>query len=308
MRSKSEYLPNWIGSESWFAKVGGGSPSDAAGGVGPSARLYDTDPVRAPQTNPSVADAPVDVVVVGGVDPSGGAGLLRDVVTARARGARAVAVGTAWTEQGPGVHQVEARAPEAVRDALGRALGAGPGAVKVGMAVGPATAAAILEALGDFRGPVVLDPVLSSTRGGPLWAGAPAEILPLARRATLITPNAAEAAALTGGLVSTSVEAEAAGRRLVEDEGVNAVLVKGGHLPEIGDELDDLLVTRGATRRLRHRRVPGAGPRGTGCALATAIAIELGRGRELGSAVQVAVAWLVDAIASARDAGGERHL
>ena len=49
------------------------------------------------------------MVVAGGIDPSGGAGLLRDVATAAACGARAHAVGTAWTEQGDRVHRVEPR-------------------------------------------------------------------------------------------------------------------------------------------------------------------------------------------------------
>jgi hydroxymethylpyrimidine/phosphomethylpyrimidine kinase len=123
-----------------------------------------------------------------------------------------------------------------------------------------------------------------------------------------VTPNATEAAALVGGPVATLAEAEAAGRRLVETEGAAAALVKGGHLQESGDDLTDLLVLRDGTRRFSHRRTAGRSPRGTGCALATAIAVELARGRELGAAIEAAIAWLTRAIASARDVGGERQL
>ena len=66
------------------------------------------------------------------------------------------------------------------------------------MAVGPPTAAALIEALADYAGPVVIDPVLATSRGGALWEGAPEQLMPLLRRATLVTPNATEAAALTG--------------------------------------------------------------------------------------------------------------
>ena len=63
------------------------------------------------------------------------------MATAAARGARAHALGTAWTEQGDAIHRVEPRAPAAVRDALASAIAAlQPAAVKIGMAVGPATA------------------------------------------------------------------------------------------------------------------------------------------------------------------------
>jgi hydroxymethylpyrimidine kinase/phosphomethylpyrimidine kinase len=290
--------------------------------------------------NPPVEVArPVSIVVVGGVDPGGGAGLLRDVATATVLGAHAHSVGTAWTEQGEGFHRVEPRAPEAVGAALARALATPtrrPAAVKIGMAVGPGTAAALIEALVDFAGPVVVDPVLATSRGGPLWAGAPRELLPLLRRATLVTPNAVEAAALSGLPVTTVAEAEAAGRHLVEVEGLLAVLVKGGHLADSGASVTDLvlrkgrwkgpldpprarptgqspssltrLVTAAAATHYPHPRLAGPSPRGTGCALATALAVELGRGRPLGQAIETAIGWLATAIAAAEEVDGERHL
>lgn len=249
------------------------------------------------------------IVVVGGVDPGGGAGLLRDVLTLVGLGARAHAVGTAWTEQGAGVHRVEPRAPESVRASLAHALATfQPAAVKVGMAVGPATAAALLEALGDYAGPVVVDPVLATSRGGALWAAAPRELLPLLRRATLVTPNAPEAAALSGRTVATATDAEAAGRQLVETDGLLAVVIKGGHLAAADGQVVDLLVTRAGVARLHHPHIAGASPRGTGCALATAIAAELAAGRALPEAVAGAGAWLAAQIAAASTVDGERRL
>jgi len=257
---------------------------------------------------PTGGTAPVGIVVVGGVDPGGGAGLLRDVATATARGAVAHAVGTAWTEQGDRVHRVEPRDPDAVRQALIQALAAGPAAVKIGMAVGPATAAGILDALAGYTGPVVLDPVLASSRRGRLWGTEPRALLPLARRATLVTPNTGEAEAFGQGPVSTAAEAEAAALRLVATEGLAAVLIKGGHLAPGAGEVTDVLATPGEVQRFVHARAPGRSPRGTGCALATAIAIELGRGRSLAVAVAEATAWLGGAIARAQDVRGERRL
>src|SRR4051795_5848181 len=102
---------------------------------------YDSDLVRLPQI-----ESPL-VVMVGGVDPGGGAGLLRDLATAAALGARAHGVETASTDQGPGLHRVAPRAPGAIHAALVEVLATlRPAAVKIGMAVGPDTAAAIIEA------------------------------------------------------------------------------------------------------------------------------------------------------------------
>ena len=68
--------------------------------------------------SPPAGDPPVTVVVAGGFDPGGGAGILRDVATATALGARVHAVGTAWTDQGEGVHRIEPRDPTALAQRL----------------------------------------------------------------------------------------------------------------------------------------------------------------------------------------------
>jgi hydroxymethylpyrimidine/phosphomethylpyrimidine kinase len=246
------------------------------------------------------------VLAIGGLDPSGGAGLVRDHLTAMALGARALLVGTAWTDQSPhGVASVEPRAPEAVRDAVARALAGGTDAVKVGMVATPEVARAIAAALTLYPGPVVFDPVLAASSGGSLFAGPPAALWTLVARASLVTPNLAEAAALAGlRRVASLAEARAAAHALRE-RGARAVLVKGGHLegPAV-----DLLVTEQGEETLVSDRLPGSSPRGTGCALATAIAVELARGRPLPEAVARAKAWLHAQIANARPVGDEQHL
>jgi hydroxymethylpyrimidine kinase/phosphomethylpyrimidine kinase len=270
--------------------------------VGPRP-IYDSDPVQASQ----IGQIGFDVLVVGGLDPGGGAGLVRDVLTATTLGARPIVVGTAWTEQGDGVHRVEARGAEALLDSLRHALAARPAAVKIGMVADAAQAGVIVEGLRNFTGPVVVDPVLASSRGGVLFRGAPADLLPLLRRATIVTPNTAEAAALSGREVNDLEAAETAARALVAT-GLRAVLVKGGHLGRASEPVTDTLVVGADAHRLTHARVGGGDVRGTGCALATALAVHLARGAPLLDAARAATAWLTTALANARDVGGERHL
>ena len=174
----------------------------------------------------------------------------------------------------------------------------------------PAGAAAIVTALGRYAGPVVVDPVLASSRGGVLFAGAPAELLPLLRRATLVTPNAGEAEVLTGVPVRDLAGAAAAARAL-NARGVAAVLVKGGHLEATSASVTDTLFVGNAgsvLHTLAHARVGGGDVRGTGCALATALAVHLGRGATLVEALEAATTWLARALEAAVDVGGERHL
>ena len=245
--------------------------------------------------------------MIGGVDPRGGAGLVRDVLTAANLGAHPVVVGTAWTEQGPEVHRVESRPPEILEDAVRQAIAGGPSAVKVGMVPDPRTAAAIVSGLGGYAGPVVVDPVLASSRGRALFRGQPADLLDLCRRATLVTPNAAEAEVLSGRRVGGLEEAALAARAL-RGLGCAAVLVKGGHLGGPAEPATDTLAAGERLERFTRARVPGGDVRGTGCALATAVAVELGRRRPLVEAIRAATEWLALAIAGAVEVGGERQL
>jgi hydroxymethylpyrimidine/phosphomethylpyrimidine kinase len=253
------------------------------------------------------------VIAVGGFDPGGGAGVVRDFLTARTWGVAARLVPTAWTEQSSaGVASVEPRAPEALRRALGAALeggepasGAARRVVKIGMIPDPRTVAAVVGALASFGGPLVWDPVLAASSGGALFAGDPAALEALIPLATVMTPNAVEAAALTGLAVTSEAAAVAAGEALVA-RGARAVLVKGGHLG--GAAAVDILITASATCRFSAERLPGPSVRGTGCALATAIAIGFGQGLDLPGAIARAKTWLHDAIGNAIAVGNERHL
>ncbi len=256
------------------------------------------------------------VIAIGGLDSSGGAGLVRDHLTGRALGAAVWGVGTAWTLQLRGrATVIEPRAPDRLQQDTSAALAAAagrPAAVKIGMVADRAQAGALVGTLASFGGAVVFDPVLGSSAGAPLYRGDPAHLLPLIARATLVTPNVAEAAALTGAPVTTADEARAAAQQLVR-RGARAVLVKGGHLD--GDA-NDLLIWRpdpGHEPELFEwlfpaPRIPGPSPRGTGCALATAIAVGLASGQPLAQAVLAAKTWLHERIAGAQEVDGERLL
>lgn len=245
---------------------------------------------------------------MGGLDPGTGAGLARDLLTANSLGARALVIGTAWTEQdSTAVRTVEPRQPEHVQASLFAALtkiGVRGCAVKIGMVATAPIARAILAALATFAGPVVYDPVLRASSGGLLYDGDHEAILALAKRATLVTPNLGEAAWLLDRPVRTESDARAAACDL-RAFGMAAVLVKGGHLE---GEATDVLLSPAGERLLSSPRVAGASPRGTGCALATAIAVKLAGGETLEQAVASAKAWLTDRIKNARAVGDERHL
>lgn len=246
-----------------------------------------------------MADARPGVLVVAGLDPSGGAGLLADVRMCERLGCRPVGVATALTEQDTvGLRAVNPVAPTVVAAQLATLVAdVEVAAVKLGMLGSPALAATVAAALADVAAPVVWDPVGRATRGAAVFSDdeLAAVATTLGPRLALITPNADEAAALTGRAVASVDDAVAAGRAIVSRYRVGAALVKGGHWGQA--EAIDVLVADEVTV-LRGPRTPLAVPvHGTGCALATAIACNLARGTSLQAACSAAKATVATLIA-----------
>ncbi len=235
---------------------------------------------------------------VAGSDPSGGAGVQADLKTFAAFGCYGMAAITALTAQNTrGVTRVEAVAPELVAAQIDAVFAdVRVDAVKIGMLALPATARAVADCLrrGEAR-VVVVDPVLAATRGAALsedglGAAICATLLPLA---ALVTPNLAEAAALTQTPVARDAEEMVAQARALVGKGARAALVKGGHLD--GAPVDALFDDRGETL-FRGARVETRNTHGTGCALASAIAAGLALGLELRETISRAKDWLEGAL------------
>ena len=85
------------------------------------------------------------------------------------------------------------------------------------------------------------------------------------------------------------------------DVGAFALLRKSVEVSQ--SSIVDVLQTEEGARRLERPRVDGPDPRGTGCALATAIACGLARGASVHGAVTTAIAWLDEARTRARPVG-----
>jgi hydroxymethylpyrimidine/phosphomethylpyrimidine kinase len=244
--------------------------------------------------------SPARVLIIAGSDPSGGAGIQGDIKTVTALGGYAAAAITALTVQNSlgvsAVHPMPADLVAAQARAVLEDIGAD--AVKIGMLGVAAIAHAVAGVLADFEGPVVVDPVLVSTSGAALLDEAGVEVLKaeLLPRAALLTPNAPEAARLTGLDVRSTDDLRRAGEALLR-AGARAVLMKGGHVP--GERVVDLLMTPAGETRFESPRDATRHTHGTGCALASAAATGLAQGLGLEEAVARAHAYVAEAIRQA---------
>ena len=214
-------------------------------------------------------------LAIGGLDPGGGAGIAADLRAFGAAGVFGCAAVTLVTVQSTaGLRSVRALpAPEVVAQAGEVLRHQRVRAVKVGALGSEANVRAVASLLRRHPGvPVIVDTPMLPTRGKARLLAARAmaalrdELLP---RATLVTVNADEAAALLGEAVRTVGEAHDAARALVK-AGAHAVLVKGGHLG--GASAIDVLAIGGEVVELRARRLGLPPVHGRGCTLASLIA------------------------------------
>ena len=231
------------------------------------------------------------VLVLAGLDPSGGAGLFADVEAIRATGARPLGVPTALTAQTlRRMHGFQPLSPQLAMQTARALLDEEPvRAIKVGMVGTQAMARAIAALLAEARLPAVVDPVLAASSGGALFQGG-AEV---AREAygelfasAIATPNALEAQVLLSLAEPPRTEQtlESAARDLVR-RGARAALVKGGHAQ--GPESIDVLCEGDRCVHLAARRLDKVA-RGTGCRLASTLAANLALGRGLEESARAA--------------------
>lgn len=244
---------------------------------------------------PAHVSAPPLALCLGGMDPSAGAGLLRDVQTLAELGCQPMAVSLAETLQNglgctriepPGldpVQRVENLAPHLV----------GRWGVKLSLsAVAPGIFRQLCATLGHLAPALrIWDPILAPSSGVGLHDGGDLRrmadsLLPLG--GWVVSPNRGEAAAFADlppdAIRGATPEVLA---RPWLDAGAAAVWLKGGHAE--GNDVQDLWITAGGLQALEiSPRLPGA-RRGTGCLLsATWLGLRLLGLDDLGAAREAA--------------------
>ncbi|HEY3662807.1 MAG TPA: bifunctional hydroxymethylpyrimidine kinase/phosphomethylpyrimidine kinase [Chthoniobacterales bacterium] len=238
-------------------------------------------------------------LTIAGSDCSSGAGLQADLKTFSALGVFGLTAVTCVVAEVPGkVSRIDGVDPQNVREQIELCLANFPvAAIKTGLLYSSEVVEIVAALLEKFdRIPVVLDPVMIATSGDALLQPAAidtyrARLFP---RATLVTPNMAEAAVLTGRPVSNLEEMRAAGEQLAREFGTR-FLLKGGHLKD--GAATDLLFDGAAIAEFSAPFVDGVSTHGTGCTYSAAIAAHLALGEELEDAITLAKDFVSHAIA-----------
>jgi len=241
------------------------------------------------------------ILIIAGSDSGGGAGIQADIKTVTMLGGHPMTAITAVTAQNTvGVSAVHPVPTEMILAQIEAVIGdIGVDAVKIGMIGGAFAAEQVAKRLERLKAeqpglPIVFDPVMVATSGASLADDATiAAFGRLMDVATIATPNLPELNRLT-----SEEDPVSAALHLVGAHGC-AVLIKGGH--EEGDALADALIETDNMTSWQGQRIDTTSTHGTGCTLASAIALFLAEGSSLADAVSRAREFVRVAL---RDAPG----
>lgn len=240
------------------------------------------------------------VLILSGLDPSGGAGIQADIQAVTALGCHPLPVLSCLTVQDTrNVYNAESINPDLIRQQLECLAGDVPiHAIKTGALGSAAIVDVLVQFVEDKSGiPLIVDPVIKAAGGGDLAD----EALVSAMRerlfsiADVITPNGVELVQLGG------IENERAAAETLIAQGCPAVLTTGGH----GDEpqITNRLHRPGspdAEWKLERR---GGEYHGSGCTLAASIAAGRAQGLNLEAAIEQAQSYVSKAIEHALTVG-----
>lgn len=232
-----------------------------------------------------MTDRPVALTIAGS-DSGGGAGIQADLKTMEALGTFGTSAITSVTAQNTqGVSAVEDLSATMVAEQIEAVVDDfDVSGAKTGMLSRAEIIRAVIDQYESCEFPLVVDPVMVAQSGDRLLAEAAESVLQseLVPAATVVTPNLPEAAMLADMEVTDPETMAAAGRAIIE-QGPDAVLVTGGHLP--GEELVDVLVSE-EVHRFEKEHVDTNTTHGGGCMISAAIAAELAKGAPITAAVE----------------------
>ncbi|MGO1462845.1 MAG: bifunctional hydroxymethylpyrimidine kinase/phosphomethylpyrimidine kinase [Oleiphilaceae bacterium] len=241
------------------------------------------------------------MLILSGLDPSGGAGIQADIQAITSLGCHPLPVLSCLTVQDTrNVYGAETVSPELIRQQLSCVADDAPiHAIKTG-ALG---SAAVVDILVDFLEkhpniPVITDPVIKAAGGGDLaddelLAAMKNRLFPLAE---MITPNGIEL-----GLLGQSDDPAEAARKLL-DKGCASVLATGGH--GTGIHITNTLYNHLPTPMSWDVERIGGEYHGTGCTLAAAIAAGRAQGLSARAAISQAQNYVHRTILHALEVGG----
>lgn len=245
----------------------------------------------------------MNVLSIGGSDPSAGAGIQGDIRAALALGVNCFSVITAITSQNStkfsDVEPVSPRTVESQIDAILSDFEVN--SITIGMVYDSGTIQAIHSKLKDMKIPIILDPVIESTTGGILLKKSALEsfrklLIPLCH---VITPNVYEAEVLSGVKITKESDLGRAAKKL-SSLGAKKIVITGHKF--VKNKISDFIFENGKGHTISNNKI-NYETHGSGCAFSFALGCAIASKKTFDDAVKFAKHFTYQSIENAQKTG-----
>ncbi|WP_332066061.1 hydroxymethylpyrimidine/phosphomethylpyrimidine kinase [Bartonella sp. CB189] len=234
------------------------------------------------------------ILIIAGTDPTGGAGIIRDIETTTHFQIKAnLAITSVNVQDDNHVAKIVPMNGELITAQMHIALESKQiSAIKIGMTGTKEIIEAICNVLKDYPHiPVIFDPVLVASSGGKLTTETIKDTIidKLLPHVDLLTPNIGELALLSQNALASHHEEAIQQAKQLLSFGSRYILIKGGHTN--GPFAIDSLIDKIEIKNISAPRLAGT-MRGTGCILSSAIAAHLALNESMVEAVKKAKTYV----------------
>ena len=245
----------------------------------------------------------MNLLTIGGSDPSSGAGIQSDVKIFSSLKAYPLTVITAITSQNTANFEgIETVSSKMIKSQLQTIFSDfNIDGIKIGMVFDSQTIKVIYKELKKLEIPIVVDPVIESTTGGRLIKKSAIQdfqkfIIPLA---TIITPNQFEAGILTNIKVKTQQSASKAAKR-IQEMGAENVIITGVENKE--DKITDIVVGKNTEFIIANEKINSQN-HGSGCSHSAFVLFSFVKNKDIKTSAKFANEETRNAIKSAEKIG-----
>ena len=240
----------------------------------------------------------MNIISIGGSDPSSGAGIQSDVKTFSNLNAYGLTVVTTITSQNTrkvtSIEPVSIKSLNAQLDSILSDFHID--AIKIRMVYNSQIIKAVRSKIGKLKIPIVVDPIIKSTTGGVLLKKNALHdykkmIIPLA---DIITPNKYEAKVLSG--ISNIIKSA----KKIQSMGAKCVIITGAIVSN--NQISDFILEENREYIISGKKIPITN-HGSGCNYSASIAVSLAKGIRIHSAVKIAKDYVYQSIKNSIEIG-----
>ena len=246
----------------------------------------------------------MNVLSIGGSDPSSGAGIQGDIKTFSSNGVYGHTVVTTITSQNTTkFSKIEKVSSSMIKNQIDSVVSDFDlHAIKIGMVYSSPIIRSIYSKLRNVKIPIVLDPVFESTTGKELllknaYVDFKRLLIPLS---FVITPNVIEAQKLANMRIKNKKDVSKAAKKILQ-LGVKNVVITGGHLS--ANKITDYVKEYSKSYTFTSNRLPIKN-HGGGCTFSACLTANLAKGLRLKQSIKLAKEFTYTAIKNSMKIGG----